>query len=234
MGTTGKIHGKVPAGIAKNDNVVIVGAPHPSVIRHSIVSEHPLREVAISDLVARADKFVTISNGTANIDPALKDEMSPTEAAAVAHMIEAYNSETARQFRASLQAGKVKLPRKVDPPADTSSSSQALGSAPPPSACTPNLSISYYWWGFRIHMDHCFVSLLKPFGTGIAAAAGTVATFMAAAGLSTSVNPYLGLAAGLIATMVGWITWADGYCTPNSGANYNQSWTVQGWITTNC
>jgi hypothetical protein len=56
---------------------------------------------------------------------------------------------------------------------------------------------------------------------------------MSAAGLAIA-NPYIALAAGLIALMIGWITWADGYCTPNSGANYNQSWTVQGWITTVC
>ncbi len=118
---------------------------------------------------------------------------------------------------------------------DTSSTSQRLGD--PPSPCTPNVTITYYWWGFRLHLDHCFCKLLVPFGVGNTVVSGSVMAFLIAA-LGTqaagAINPYIGLAAGLIVLMIAWITWADGYCTPNSGANYNQTWIVQGWITTVC
>jgi len=56
---------------------------------------------------------------------------------------------------------------------------------------------------------------------------------LAAAGISF-VNPWVALGVGILVTMLGWIAWADNYCSPPSGANYNQSWTVQGWITTVC
>jgi len=40
-------------------NVIIVGPPHPSVIRNPL----KFREVPITDLIARADKYVSIEKG---------------------------------------------------------------------------------------------------------------------------------------------------------------------------
>jgi hypothetical protein len=219
-----------------SENVVIVGAPHPGVIRHQPPGIESPREVPITDLVKRADKYVSIVKGKAKLDPKIEAVMSDTEIAMVAHLVELYNSDTAQRFRDSVKGWRRPVPKRPPaPPADegTSSTSQALGD-PPPMPCTPHISIIFFWWGFRIRMDHCFCSLLIPIGGGVSAVAGVIALFMAATGLAGSVNPWLGLAAGLVATMIGWITWADNYCTPKQGANYNQTWTVQGWITTAC
>jgi len=137
-------------------------------------------------------------------------------------LVQLYNLESARHFRASVKAGKT-----PEAPADTGSTSEALGSP-----CVPSVSISFYWWGFRIHMDHCFCSSLNP--VTVAGDAGMVAVLLLAAGIDVFASPWFALAVALILTMVAWIVLADSYCTPNSGANYNQSWTVQGWITTVC
>jgi hypothetical protein len=176
--------------------------------------------------------------------------MSDTEVGIVAHLVDLYNSDRVVRFRESVKLGRLQ-PEPSPPADDQGSTSEALGNAPDP--CVPHISFSFYWWGFRIHMDHCFCSMLKPIGQGAASLAASVgailATFkiatdaaVAAAGAGAAAagggvaaaGPWIALAAGLIATMLGWIAWADGYCTPNSGANYNQTWTVQGWITTVC
>jgi hypothetical protein len=50
-----------------NPNVVIVGAPHPDIIRNLPSGEFP-REVPIHDLVDRADRYVSIVEGKATLD----------------------------------------------------------------------------------------------------------------------------------------------------------------------
>ena len=212
-----------------SDNVIISGPPHPSVLRNP----PQFREVPITDLIERADRYVSIEEGAAKLNSAIQEVMTAAEIAMVEHLVQLHNSESARHFRASVKAGPVRpAPKTPDTPTDTGSSSEALGS--PPAPCVPSVSITFFWWGFRIHMDHCFCSLINPAAAGVAATVGAVAAIMQAAGLAVAANPYLGLAAALILTMVAWISWADSYCVPNSGANYNQSWTVQGWITTVC
>jgi hypothetical protein len=210
----------------KISEAIIVGPPHPSVLRNP----PQFREVPITDLIERADRYVSIEKGAAKLNPAIQEVMTAAEIAMVEYLVNLHNSESARHFRASVKEGPVRP--APTPDTDTGSTSEALGS--PPAPCVPHVSIRFFWWGFRINMDHCFCSLINPAAAGIGVTVGAIAAIMQAAGLAVAANPYLGLAAALILTMVAWISWADSYCVPNSGANYNQSWTVQGWITTVC
>ena len=211
-----------------SEDVVLVSPPHPFFI-HEPRTE--CREVGIHDLIARADEFVTMSSeGMANVAKGIHKAMSPTEVEWVEQMVAIHNLKLHKRP----PFGKVPR-RPLDPSStgsttsDTGSSSQALDPAPSP--CVPHVNVSFYWWGFRIYMDHCICKLVTSFGTPIAGAGTVIAGILAAAGVG---GPWIALAAGLILLMAAWIAWADGYCTPNSGANYNQSWTVQGWITTVC
>src|SRR5215472_11742864 len=234
------------------EEVVLVGAPHPFLIREPQPKTR-IREVAINDLVARADEYVTVVNGVAIVAPAIRKAMSATEVQWVELMVAIHNATMAMpqvrlQQRGNEGGGDPAVPGNIGsrhpagssgspgfPGSDTSSSSQKLGD--PPAPCTPNVTVTYYWWGFRLHLDHCFCKLLVPFGVANTVGAGSTVTFLIAAlgsQAAGAINAYIGLAAGLITLMIAWIVWADGYCTPNSGANYNQTWTVQGWITTVC
>jgi hypothetical protein len=248
-------------GSSELEHVVLVNAPHPLLIREPQPRE-PIREVAINDLIARADEYVTVVNGVAIVAPAIKKVMSATEVQWVEHLVAIHNvTMPSQNVNVSVGGAQIRLQPQgagVRPPAlphagsqsggsssgdtpptssSTSSTSQAIGGSPPV-PCTPNVTITFYWWGFRLYMDHCFCKLLTPIGSAAAGAGGVTAALLLAGFAGTNIafaaGPYFALAASLIAAMVGWITWADGYCTPNSGANYNQSWTVQGWITTVC
>jgi hypothetical protein len=201
------------------NEMVLVASSHPYFIRHA-PKKRP-HEVEIHELIARADEYVTVSSeGIASLAKAIHNVLSAKEIEWVEQMIAMHN----------LKLHRILHGKHLQQTFDTGSSSQALGN-PGPSPCVPHVTVSFYWWGFRIHMDHCFCKLITTFGSPAANAVNVIGAILAAAGLG---GPWAALAAGIILLMVGWIVWADGYCTPNSGANYNQSWTVQGWITTVC
>ena len=211
------------------DGVVLLAPEHPYAVTDSPLAERPCRPnvVMVDDLVARADEFVSIGDdGRALVAKAIRKHLTDQEIEHVEAMVAIHNLKL-----------HDRPPHLLPPPppaaddTDTGTSSQALD-PPAPQPCTPNASISFSWWGFRIHLDHCFCKMIPLFGTAGAGSAASVAAILGLAGISA--GPWIGIAAGCIALMAAWITWADGYCTPNSGANYNQSWTVQGWITTNC
>jgi hypothetical protein len=206
----------------------------------NIALDHPLRmlslpsgeglvTVRIDDLIGRADDHVTIGkDGQATIAKSIERSLSSAEIEHVAALVAIHN------LKLHIGEQPVKRTEPTDTPSDTAETSQPLGDPPPPAPtrCTPHASISFYWWGFRIHLDHCFCKMIPVFGAvGTGVGAG-VASLLAASQVAG--GPYVAIAAGIIAFMAGWIAYADGACTPNSGANYNQSWTVQGWITTVC
>jgi hypothetical protein len=195
----------------------------------SLPSEKGLVTVRIDDLIERADDHVMIGkDGEATIAKSIEKNLSKAEMQYVADLVAIHN------LKLHTRQQPVDRTEPPDAPSDTAETSQPLGDPPPPAPtpCPPNASISFYWWGFRIHMDHCFCNLIPVFGTVGTGAGAVIAGMLAGSGVAG--GPYVALAAGLILLMAAWIKYADGACTPNSGANYNQSWTVQGWITTVC
>lgn len=212
------------------DGLLLLAPDHPFATIDSPHYRRPCdpRTVMVDDLIARADDFVTVGDdGTAVIAKAIRKHLTEQEIEHVEAMVAIHNLKLHTHPR-------VPVAPPTPPTDDTASTQQPLGDPPPPPApapCTPNAFVTFYWWGFRIHLDHCFCKMIPLFGTAAAGISGSIAAILVAAGAG---GPWVGLAAALIALMAAWITWADGYCTPNVGANYNQSWTVQGWITTNC
>jgi hypothetical protein len=107
----------------------------------------------------------------------------------------------------------------------------------PPQAlerCVEYANVTAYWWGFRIYMNHCLCNDIKLILAGGGATLSAIFAILVEAGVASVIGGvWVGLAVGIIATMAAWIDWADNYCG-NMGCNYNQSWTVQGWITTVC
>lgn len=213
----------------RDDDIIIVAPEHPYFTRHMPEKYRP-RVVEIHDLIARADEYVTIAdNGDAVIAKAIEKAMSRAEVEHVETLVSIHNMKLHERY--PFQIKPVDDSESTTDTSNTGTTSQPLGD-PPPTPCTPHVTFTAHWWGFRIYMDHCMCNALK-LGTYVSGVASVVTALLAAAGLSIA-NPYIALAVGLISLMLGWIAWADGYCIPNSGANYNQSWTVQGWITTVC
>src|SRR4051794_19208449 len=111
------------------------------------------RTVLVDDLIARADDFVTVGDdGTAVIAKAIRKQLTEQEIEHVEAMVAIHNLKLHTHQRVPVEP--------PTPPADdTASTEQPLGDPPPPPApvpCTPNVSVTFYWWGFRIHLDHCF------------------------------------------------------------------------------
>jgi hypothetical protein len=179
--------------------------------------------VALDDLIARADAHVSVTDdGTAMVDDQIDQDLAPAELEHVRLLVSAHNARPP-ELRAKPDTTQVAAESglRTEP--------QALGEA-----CVANASASTYWWGFRIYMDHCMCNdIALAIGLG-STATGTIFGLLAATEVVTAVGAaWVGLAVGIIVTMAAWIAWADGYCG-GVGCNYNQSWTVQGWITTVC
>ena len=182
-----------------------------------------VRFVEIDDLIARADAHVTIAeDGMARIGQTISEVLSPLELEHVRHLISLHNARPV-----GLRASSAER----DPMLKSQSQGQiqAMGER-----CVEDATASTYWWGFRIYMNHCLCNDIEFVVGAGAAAASAIFTILTAAEVVTAIGAgWIGLAVGIIVTMALWITWADGYCG-GMGCNYNQSWTVQGWITTVC
>jgi hypothetical protein len=224
--------------VTPNRDAVRVG-PFPGIFREpppATIVRKP-EEVIITGLIQRADKHVSIDGDIAKINPLIKQDLTEDEINKITEIVNLYNSDKALQFRELFKLPIINPGQPMAPStsSDSTSTSQAINN-PPPSPCTPHISVSFQWWGFTLHLDHCFCYLLKSFGGVVGPTANNVSAILAAAGVTgaSAGNAWVGLAVGLIAFVWAWIAWADGNCTPNTGANYNQSWTVQGWVTANC
>ena len=90
---------------AEFEEVVLVNAPHPFLIREP-QPQIRIREVAINDLVARADEYVTVANGVATVAPAIRKVMSAAEVQWVEHMVAIHN--------ATMAGPQVRLQRRGD------------------------------------------------------------------------------------------------------------------------
>lgn len=177
--------------------------------------------VEIDDLIARADAHVDLAeDGTASISERIGEALSPLEVEHVKLLVSLHNARPAG-LRATPVGRNIALKMRSEP--------QALGDA-----CVASASARTYWWGFRIYMDHCLcndIAFAVGAGTG---ATGVIFGLLSATEVVTAVGAgWVGLAVGIIVTLAAWIAWADGHCN-GAGCNYNQSWTVQGWITTVC
>jgi hypothetical protein len=175
----------------------------------------------MDDLIARADAHIGLADdGTATIGDRISEALTPAELEYVQLLVSLHNARPAGQ-RATA-ADRNAPPRRQTGP-------QALG-AP----CVANASATAYWWGFRIYMDHCLCNDIAFGIAGGSTVTGVVFGILAATEVVSAIGAgWIGLAVGIIVTMAAWIAWADGYCG-GVGCNYNQSWTVQGWITTVC
>jgi len=179
-----------------------------------------VRIVEMDDLIARADPHVSVGeDGMATISDQASEVLSPLELDHVRLLVSLHNAKPS-QMRATSADRNVPL-RTRRPP-------QAL------ERCVESANVTTYWWGFRIYMNTCLCNDIKFIIAGGSTIISAVFALMVEAGAATAIGSvWLGLAVGIIVTMAAWIDWADNYCG-NMGCNYNQTWTVQGWITTVC
>jgi hypothetical protein len=175
----------------------------------------------MDDLIARADAHVSLTDdGIVTLSDKISDVLSPLELEHVRLLVSLHNARPAG-LRATPTGRSTVLKRRPQP--------QAAGEA-----CIASASAATYWWGFRIYMDHCLCNdITFAIGAGGTAVSSVFGLLVAVDVVSAIGAGWIGLAAGIIVTMGLWIAWADAYCG-GVGCNYNQSWTVQGWITTVC
>jgi hypothetical protein len=102
------------------------------------------------------------------------------------------------------------------------------GSAPP--ALPGSASLSYYWWGAQLYVDHAAVQEI----TSLEGAAAAIAAYLAAK-LPGIGSVICGALAVSLAVQSIWLTWADNHCN-QQGAYLKEYWIALGapFIATVC